>query len=365
MKTMKLFTSQITPGMVVAEDVYTFNNQLIIAAGTVITDKLITRLNFYSVNALTVSLPEEEKEKTKESEQPVQPEVSMSDYIRKSPEFQYYKTAMPVAMNQLKNQIHAITETQREVDTDALLENVHTLIKHARNGIHVFDMLHCLRDYNDQTFAHSLNVALICYTFGMWLEYSSADIEILTLSGLLHDIGKVTIPPNIILKPSRLTQTEFETIKTHTIRGYNILRPKNIDTRIKMAAMMHHERCDGSGYPMGLRADQIDPFAKIVAIADVYEAMTSARVYRGPICPFEVIQLMESEGLAKYDPHFLMTFLEHLNLTYINNSVRLSNKAEGKIVMMNRYALSKPIVKVGRKYIDLSYETNLHIEQIL
>lgn len=361
MKSMKLFTSQITPGMVVAEDVYTFNNQLIIAAGTVMTDKLITRLNFYSVNALTVTTPgnEEVMSPTIVKEEP------MSTQIKSTPEFQYYKATMPSSVNTLKSQLHSIVGSNPEVDTSSLLVNVQSLLKHTRNGIHVFDMIHCLRDYNDQTFAHSLNVSLICHTIGFWLGFSNEDNEILTLCGLLHDVGKVTIPPNIILKPSRLTDEEYETVKTHAIRGYNILRPKNIDTRIKMAAMMHHERCDGSGYPMGLRSDQIDPFSKIVAIADVYEAMTSARVYRGPICPFEVIQLLETEGLTKYEPHYLMTFLEHLNLTYINSNVRLSDKSEGKIVMMNRFALSKPIVKVGRKYIDLSFEKNLAIESMI
>ncbi|MDQ9737276.1 HD domain-containing phosphohydrolase, partial [Acinetobacter baumannii] len=80
---------------------------------------------------------------------------------------------------------------------------------------------------------------------------------------------------------------EYNTVKMHAMHGYNYLRPKDIDVRVKLSAMMHHERCDGSGYPMNLHSDQIDDFAKIVAIADVYDAMTSARVYRGPVCPLE------------------------------------------------------------------------------
>ena len=362
MKTVKLFTSQVTPGMVVAEDVFTFNNQLIIAAGTTIDDKLITRMKFYSVNTLTVNAPDDAESMFATYEST---ELPLSDVIKATPEFQYYQSAMPAAVAALKEQIHDLVGNNTEVDQQALLSDVQGLMKHSRNGIHVFDMIHCMRDYNDQTFAHSLNVSLISYVLGTWLGFSKKDLEILTLSGLLHDVGKVTMPPAIMFKPGRLTEDEYATIKTHAMRGYSILRPKNLDNRIKLAAMMHHERCDGSGYPMGLLSDQIDSFAKIVAIADVYEAMTSARVYRNAICPFEVISLFETEGLAKYDTHYMMCFLEHLNLTYINSNVRLSDKSEGKIVMMNRFALARPIIKVGRKYVDLSSDRNLFIEAIL
>ena len=226
-------------------------------------------------------------------------------------------------------------------------------------------MLHCLRDLNDQTFAHSINVALICYVIGSWLGFSRKELETLTLGGVLHDIGKVTLPPELILKPTKLTDDEYETIKTHSVRGYNILREKEVDNHVKYAAMMHHERCDGSGYPMGLKADQIDSHAKIVAIADVYEAMTSARVYRNAVCPFEVLHVLEDEGMTKYDTQYLMCFLEHLTLSYINSNVRLSNGMEGKIVMLNQHSLSRPVVKCGRKYIDLSTERNTFIVEML
>ncbi len=135
---------------------------------------------------------------------------------------------------------------------------------------------------------------------------------------------------------------------------------------MQMSAMMHHERCDGTGYPLGIKGDQIDRFAKIIMVADVYEAMTAARVYRGPVCPFEVISIFESEGLAKYDTRTVMTFLEHVNQTYMNNNVRLSDKSEGVIIMMNRTSLSRPVIHVGGdRFIDLSKEHDLYIEAIL
>jgi HD-GYP domain-containing protein (c-di-GMP phosphodiesterase class II) len=128
---------------------------------------------------------------------------------------------------------------------------------------------------------------------------------------------------------------------------------------------MHHERCDGTGYPNGLVSHEIEPFAKLIAIADVYDAMTCARVYRGPLCPFEVISLFETEGYLKYDTKYLLTFLEGIVQTYINNNVRLSNKMEGEIVLINKFDLSRPVIMVGDEFIDLSRHRDLYIEALV
>jgi HD-GYP domain-containing protein (c-di-GMP phosphodiesterase class II) len=202
---------------------------------------------------------------------------------------------------------------------------------------------------------------VICNVIGRWLDFPEKDLEILTLCGLLHDLGKLMIPQQIITKPAKLTDDEFRTVKTHTIRGYNLLKDKQLDTRIKHAALMHHERCDGSGYPYGFYSDQIDPFAKLVSIADVYDAMTCARVYRGPLCPLDVVSIFENEGYSKYDPKFIMTFLEGITQTYIHNTVKLSNGVSGEIIFINKMELSRPIIKAGEKFIDLTKQRELQI----
>jgi HD-GYP domain-containing protein (c-di-GMP phosphodiesterase class II) len=129
---------------------------------------------------------------------------------------------------------------------------------------------------------------------------------------------------------------------------------------------MHHERFDGSGYPSNLRGSEIEDFAKIIAIADVYDAMTATRCYREPLCPFEAIRIFEDEGLQKYDPRFIMTFLENVVSSYINNRVVLSNGIIGDIVFINKMFLSKPIVRTeDGDFIDLSKERGLGILAIL
>ena len=129
---------------------------------------------------------------------------------------------------------------------------------------------------------------------------------------------------------------------------------------------MHHEKCDGTGYPLKLPADKIDYYAKLVAIADVYDAMTSARVYRGALCPFKVIEIFEQEGLHKYDVVLIMTFLENVINTYIDNRVQLSDGRIGVVKWIDKNNLSKPMIQLSdQSFVELAKYRDLKIERIL
>jgi len=357
-KAIKIPISQALPGMVVAKDIYTRDNHLVIAKNTTLTDKIIARLEFYSIEELTVvSIANPKYIIDKE-------QASYYNRIRKSEGFKRFHMAYQNTISNFKDSLVSIASDKTELDTKRLLSDTSNILLLCNTSFELFDMLHCIRNYDDTTFVHSLNVALISNIIGRWLGFSKYDLEMITLAGLLHDIGKILIPPEIITKPDKLTREEYNTVKQHTVRGYQILSNKNIDQRIKATALLHHERCDGSGYPFGLQTDQIEPFARLVAIADVYDAMTCARVYRGPMCPFEVLSIFESEGLNKYDPEYILTFMEGIAQTYIHNTVRLSNGMTGEIVMINKLALSKPVVMVGDSFIDLSKQRDVRITAI-
>lgn len=360
MNTQKILTTQAVPGMVVSEDVYTDDLHLIIAKGTTLTDKIITRLNFYSVTDFSIYSDDEIIDLETEYI-----ENTFYTSIKKSESFKRFHKAYQSSVRQLKDTIVDFAKYQKDLDTDKLLSDVCGILYHCNTNIELFNMLHCMREYDDTTYVHSLNVSLICNIIGKWLNFSTKDLEIITLCGLLHDLGKLLIPRNILAKPSKLTDDEFTLIKTHTIRGYKLLKNIPIDSRIKNAALMHHERCDGSGYPNGLVSHEIDSFAKLVAIADVYDAMTCARVYRGPLCPFEVINLFETEGYLKFDTKYILTFLEGIVNTYIHNNVRLNNHMEGEIILINKYDLSRPVIKCGDQFIDLSKHRDLYIEALI
>lgn len=355
MKVIKIPISQALPGMIVANDVYTKDNHLVIAKDTPLTDKIITRLEFYSILDISVESIANLSDDV---------DVDKSSYfnkIRKSEAFQRFHLAYKATINDFKDTLNDFVTNNTELDTNKLLADANNILITCDSSIELFNMLHCIRNYDDTTYVHCLNVALISNIIGKWLHFTSADLEAITLAGLLHDLGKLMIPSTIITKPAKLTTEEFNTVKTHTIRGYNILKSKNIDNRVKNAALMHHERCDGSGYPYGLHNNQIDPFAKLVAIADVYDAMTCARVYRGPLCPFDVISIFEAEGFTKYDPQYIMKFLEGIAQTYIHNTVKLSNGMTGEIVLINKVELSRPVILAGDKFIDLSKQRDVQI----
>lgn len=355
----RLNISELFPGMITAEDVYTYNNQLILQRGTVLTDKTITKLEFYSIFSVRVEDKMPEKPKSKVDE-------PFSIRLKSSPEFRSFKNNYDSELEGLQNTFNDLAAKNAEIDVNLLLSRSLSLMENVKSGsFSVLDMLHNMRDYDDLTYAHSMNVALICNVFASWLNMSLQDIELATICGLLHDIGKLKIPDSIIKKPAKLTDSEYEIIKTHPLEGYNILNRLDLNDHIKNTALMHHERCDGSGYPLNMTSAAIDPFAKMVAIADVYDAMTSARIYRGSQCPFTAIELFEQEGLCKYDPRFIMVFLQHIVNSYLQNRVRLSDGREGTIVYINSKFLSRPLVKCGDDVVDLSTNMKLSIDAII
>ena len=366
----RLKTSMLMPGMITAEDVYNYNNQLILPKGLELTDKSITKLEFYSV--LYVRVEDYIDAQSTEEETHLEDIIdrdsrSYSEKIQNSESYKKFRNTFVQEVDQIKSNINDVVERNTQIDTDALLKEVDVLVSldTGATSYSVFDMLHNMRKFDDATFVHCLNVSLICTVLAKWLKLSPEDVKLASLCGMLHDIGKLRIPEEILTKPSRLTEEEYNIIKRHTIEGYNILKGHNISEHIKNAALMHHEKCDGTGYPLGLKGKKIDFFARLVAIADVYDATTSARVYRGPLCPFKVIELFEQEGYEKYDTQMIMTFLENIVNTYMNNKVRLSNGKEGEIVFINKQHLAFPLVKCGEEFIDLSVDKNIHIVAIL
>ncbi len=352
-------TSDLVPGMITAEDVLNYNNQLILPKGLILTDKTITKLAFYSILQIRV------EDEAAETEDDSFYEPSYSEKIKQSPEFIRFRQEFETDVDSFKNAVNEVIEKGASFRIDQLMNHTLNILDPSWTSPNVFDMLHCMREYDDDTYVHCMNVALICNMFARWLRLSEEEIRCATISGLLHDIGKTRIPDSIIKKPGKLTTQEYDIVKKHPEEGYRMLQNSLLPDSIRNAVLMHHERCDGSGYPFGLKGNKIDPYAKMIAIADVYDAMTSARIYRGPLCPFKAIALFESEGLQKYDTRFILTFIENVVNTYLLNTVQLSNGITGKIVYINKDHLSSPTIQTEHGFIDLSIHTDLIIEDII
>lgn len=293
-------------------------------------------------------------------------ESSHFEKLKQSQEFKAFKQSFEDNVEVLQGKINDIVERNAPIQIDDMLSDTMKLLKTQNNTFGVFDMLHNMRQFDDLTYAHSMNVSLICNVFAEWLGLGEEEKKIATACGMLHDIGKLKIDDAIIKKPSKLTDEEYKKIKSHPIEGYKILQKQDISEHIKNSALMHHEKCDGTGYPLKLTGDKIDRYAKMVAIADVYDAMTSARVYRGALCPFTVIKIFEEEGLYKYDTVFIMTFLENVINTYIDNRVLLSNGKVGIIKWIDKQKLSRPMLMMpDESFLELSKHLELNIIKIL
>lgn len=354
----KVATAQLLPGMVTCENLYNFHGQLLFAQGSVLTDSIISTLITYGIYSVKV------EDITLETRLP---DLSVSYFTRlkKTTEYSKFKVKYTDGLTSFQKSVGSIMDKDAPLDIRDVYQNIMGILDSSSTGNGILDMLHNMHEYDDSTFSHSINVSLICNILAKWLRMSESDVELATICGMMHDIGKLRTPWEIISKPGKLSDEEYEIIKKHPSSGYQLLKEQGMELSICNSALMHHERCDGSGYPLGLMGNKINKYAKLVAIADVYDAMTAARVYRGPMCPFKVIELFEEEGLQKYDPQYIMTFLENIVTSYLSTSCRLSNGEEGVIIYINKEKLSRPMVQCGTKYINLLERPELFIDCLI
>ncbi len=396
MKIKKVLTANLKPGMVSSEAAYTYTNHLVIQSNTVLTEEIIEKLKYYAVKAVKVYVQEESENtsgtvnskqsnvvETVEGEgvsAQVLPEGETDtvsavveqlagptyfERVQQSEEFRVFESEFTDCVGGFRQSLNDIVTKSSDGLVDSMLGDVDALLKKTRNPLHLLDMLQCMRGYDDMTYTHSMNVALICNVIGNWLRMNEKDLKVLVTCGLLHDIGKLRVPNDIITKPGKLTVQEYEIVKKHPQYGYEMLKDKKLDRRVKLAALQHHERFGGTGYPYGLMGSDIEYFSSIVAVADVYDAMTSNRCYRKGICPFKVIGILEQDKDA-YEPGVLYLFMERTIEAYVNTEVLLSNGEQGKVVLLNKSLLSRPVVMTDKGTIyDLSKDFRMSIEALI
>jgi len=384
-----LTPQELSPGMILAYSVVTPAGQILGEAGSEVTRQLINRMKLYRVETATVTespsetIPAEATPVIAAPEDPSEPvappkpepiEVhthinetkTAKQKVAESTAFMGFQMEYYRAIDVLKHAFSDTIDGHLPLDANRLLETIRPLFAERTTIVELFDMLNNLRALDDTIYAHSVNVALIARMLGRWLKFDKSTLDLVTQAGLIHDIGKCLIDEDVLNKKGSLTDEEFALIKSHPRLGYNLIKPMDLDSRIKKATLQHHERCDGSGYPTGLDEDNIDDIAMVIAIADVYDAMTAARTYRTPLCAFQVIAKFEDEGFSKYPTKYIMTFLSQIAATYQSNRVVLNDGTPCKIIMLNKNDLSRPVVRLDdNTCIDLSARRDLHIKAII
>jgi HD-GYP domain-containing protein (c-di-GMP phosphodiesterase class II) len=220
--------------------------------------------------------------------------------------------------------------------------------------------------HDEYTYRHSIGVALIARLIGKTKRLSQEQLEELSIAGFLHDIGKIKIPEEVINKPGKLTKEEFNLVKHHTIFGHELIsNTQGMSSCHALVALQHHEREDGSGYPYGIKGADIHPYSKIVAVADVFHAMISRRIYKEPIPFYQVLQIMSQDMYSRLEPGTTLSFLKRMMDLMIGSSVLLSTGVEAKIVMVKPDDPVHPVVEVNGAYIDLSRNLSIRLESIV
>ncbi|WP_346355572.1 HD-GYP domain-containing protein [Azotosporobacter soli] len=256
-------------------------------------------------------------------------------------------------VNSYKETIEKITYTFRQLERNRsvpiveILEIVDQKINFLVESIGALDYLHGIRCHSEHTFNHALNVAVLTGILGKWCGYKEAELRNLILAGLLHDIGKLVLPLAVLDKPGRLSAEEFAIIKTHPREGYRVVEADGqIGENVKQVILQHHERMDGSGYPRGMVGAEIHEAAKIVSIADVYDAITSDRPYQKKATPFKALDILREEMFEKLEPNICMIFLDSMRDYFTGSRVLLSNGEKAKIISFtpNVKSFTKPVV---------------------
>jgi putative nucleotidyltransferase with HDIG domain len=352
----KVKQDQIELNMLLDRDVISPDGILLVTKGTYLTANHIVKINLYQIKDIFITTPNQEIQEIK------QPQSKSLDETAAFIEFSF-KYDQQVA--DVEQQLSHIIQTG-DINSSSLADLVTDVLETASTQSHLFSFMCRLRSADDVTYNHSMNVSLLASILGKWLHMESHQIKDLALAGLLHDIGKVKVNQTILNKAGKLTVAEFEHIKQHTTMGYQIVTASDLPIGIKQAVLMHHEKMNGAGYPLGLKWENIHDYAKIIAIVDIYDAMTAERPYHKRFHPFQVIQMFEEECYGVLDTKYLFIFLEHIAQNFLGEQVWLSDDRFGTIIFINKNTPSRPIIHLeDSSMIDLSSNFNIKISSFL
>lgn len=253
----------------------------------------------------------------------------------------------------------------KNLDISSMEQFINTALNDMTINNNVLSSINQLKIDDNYTYNHSFNVSLLSTIIGKWLGYSVSNLKELGLAGLLFDIGKLKIPDYILNRPHHVTSKESKIIQQHTVTGYQMLKSLNLPDNILMATLQHHENIDGSGYPLKIKANRIHEFAKIIHICDMYDAMTTTRIYADKKSPFEAADIIRIESGLTLDPSIAFVFLSNIAEFYSGRDVKLNDNSIGTIIHINPNNPTKPTIKIGNAFVDMTKHSTLKIIDLI
>lgn len=281
-------------------------------------------------------------------------------------DFKNFKSSFLDNLGLLRQQLLSVY-TPIPLNLDTLYDISGNIFSSMDHTVDAFLYLNAIYSSEYYIIEHCLRVGLLAHIFAKWLNLDADMERDATLAGFLHDIGMLQIPKELIEKEGGLTDDEYRTMREHAARGALMLMNKGVSDNILEAIRSHHERYDGSGYPTGKKGEQIGQLTAMISIVDTFDSMTSHRPYSVAKCPFDVIEIFETEMFCRFNPGLLYVFLDNIAYMYKNVLVRLTNGEEAKVVFINKHHKTLPIVQLERtgEYVDLSMERGVKIQSLL
>ncbi|SHJ44460.1 metal dependent phosphohydrolase [Geosporobacter subterraneus DSM 17957] len=320
----KLKVDYIRQGMMVAKNIYDKEGQILLSSGMPLRPSYIIKLKDAGINEIYV-MSETEEDTIFQDVISEQTRVDAKKLVR--------ETMGKVSIGQ-------------ELQMEKVLVMVEELLEELLNQKDIMLSLSEIRSVDEYTFGHSVNVCVLSVITGIALGYPREKLKILGIGALLHDIGKTLIPLEILNKPGALTSEEYSIIKGHSRLGYEVLRKcPQISEEAAFIALTHHERYDGMGYPKGIKGEGLSEYAKIVAITDVYDAMTSDRVYKAKMKPHQAIEYLISMGNHQFDYEIVKTFTRHVASYPIGTMVMLNNGYKGIVSSIDKNFPHRPQIR--------------------
>ena len=346
----KISINELQPGMTLARTIINENLIVVLAENTLLSKAHITRLNFLGINEVYIK-----------DDYDLSPQYFIvSSLINRSHAFvSDYDEVLKFA-----EEIFVTTTKTKEVPVSKLKNTIQSSLSPLVKESGVIDYLYELKHMNNTIYNHSLRVAILAGVLAKWLLYDDAKIRDITLAGFLHDIGKTQIDNAIIEKNiENLSATEYEIYIQHTLSGYHLIaNNSDISENVKHTLLQHHEKMDGTGVPFNSSGDEINEYAKIIAIVDLYDHITTEREGFLKQTPFSAIEKITNEMFTTLDPKYCMPFLLNVQQSFIGSEVMLSNKSRGTIIQYPKDYAALPIIKTTtNEIIDLNFHSDLKI----
>lgn len=344
-------------GMMLAQDVITDSFVHIISESTIITQEIIEKLVYLDIDFVYIHDKESSQKKEKI------PEAKFDPSTLEGPEaLQYHFKQTLICIKSIYNDIK-FGETKINENLSHVMSPLLELVLSHNNILY---SLRCFNQNEEYIFKHSIEVGMLSAMIGKWLKLPKYQITELAIAGLLHDIGKIKTPQYILNKPGELTPQEFDIAKKHSEHGGDIIKEDgSFSQGIYEGVLYHHERYNGSGYPKGLEGINVPLYARIVAVADVFDAIISNKVYQLKLSPFKASETVKMMSFDELDPKITNLFLKKISEHYVGSKVLLSTGEEGEVIYLNKFSINKPLIKVGEKFIDLTMQPSISIKDIL